>query len=239
MNTTLLRARSSVIRTRGHAISTSISPCSSAVTIALNSASMRRSNSARRVFPIRTHTTAGPSRRTLRTAKSSSFVTTHGVNLGRVAANRFIGRSCKLTLDDVLRRVSERVNAPSQRRWQLSVDEKAQSRAPQDGVIVLAGGEFEYRGDVFGFEVGIVGEDLVPRRTGREKVEDVLHADTEAANARATRTDLRAHRNSVNRAHILAAAGRPPERAILPLLRVYTWASGAIESRPESDGIPT
>jgi len=33
-------------------------------------------------------------------------------------------------------------------------------------VIVLTGGEFEYCRDVFGFEIGIVGQDLFPRRTG-------------------------------------------------------------------------
>ena len=58
-----------------HVSSTRVSPRSSALTISGSSASKRRRSSARRVFPTRTHTTAGPSCRTWWTAKSSSFVT--------------------------------------------------------------------------------------------------------------------------------------------------------------------
>ena len=117
----------------------------------------------------------------------------------------------------MLGRVAERFNAPRQRRWQLSVDEKAQSRAPQDGVIVLASGEFEYCCDVFGFEIGIIGQDLFPRRTGRQKVEDVLHADAKAADAWAATAHARGHRDSVYRAHVLSTVRRGPDRAILAL----------------------
>ena len=72
----------SVVRTpllkrwaHAHAISISPSPRSSAATIAPKSVSMRRNKSALRVFPSRTHTTCGPPRRTLKTAKSSSLET--------------------------------------------------------------------------------------------------------------------------------------------------------------------
>ena len=77
------------------------------------------------------------------------FCHDHGVGLRCVAANRIVGRSRKPTIEDMLGRVAECFDAPRQRRWQLSVDEKAQSRAPQDRVIVLAGGEFQYCRDVF------------------------------------------------------------------------------------------
>jgi hypothetical protein len=60
--------------------------------------------------------------------------------------------------------VAERFNLPSKPRRELSVDEEAQSGAPQHRVIVLAGSELKDGRDVFGFEVGIVGEDLFPSR---------------------------------------------------------------------------
>ena len=68
-----------------------------------------------------------------------------------------VTRNGSRNLDDG---VGERFNSLRERCWQLSVDEKAQSCAPQDGMIVLASGEFQ-NCDVFGFEVGIVGE--IPR----------------------------------------------------------------------------
>jgi hypothetical protein len=60
--------------------------------------------------------------------------------------------------------VTERFTLPSKRRRRLSVDEEAQSCAPQHRVIVLAGSTLRDGRDVFGFEVGIVGQDLFPRR---------------------------------------------------------------------------
>src|SRR5207244_5124629 len=91
---------------------------------------------------------------------------------------------------------------------------------------VLAGGEFQYCRDVFIFEVRIIGEDLFPGRTGGQKIEHVLHPDAEAANARAATTDVCAHRDSVNRAHVLSAAQRAPDNTILSRLADCTCATG-------------
>jgi hypothetical protein len=99
--------------------------------------------------------------------------------------------------------MAEHFNPPRECRRELSVDEKAQSCAPEDGVIVLAGGEFEYRGYIFGFEIGIVGEDLFPRRPGGQEIEHVLHTNAKATNGRAATADIRIHRDSVYSAHSL------------------------------------
>ena len=117
----------------------------------------------------------------------------------------------------MLGRMAERFSAPRQRRWQLSVDEKAQSRAPQDRVIVLAGGEFQYCRDVFRFEVRIIGEDLFAGRAGGQKLEHVLHSDAKSPDAGATTAHVRIHRDSVYRAHVLSAGQPAPNRAILAL----------------------
>ena len=69
------RSTSPASFTIAQASSTTVSPRSSAATTAAKVASIRRINSARRVFPIRTQTTAGPCCRTLRMTKSSSLVT--------------------------------------------------------------------------------------------------------------------------------------------------------------------
>jgi hypothetical protein len=135
--------------------------------------------------------------------------------------------------------VAERLNSPRERRWQLSVDQKAQSCAPQDRVIVLAGGEFQYCRDVFRFEVRVIGEDFFAAGAGGQKVEHVLHPDAEAANARAATTDVCAHRDSVNRAHVLSAAQRAPDNTILSRVRIARAPPGRIDSSPGSRvGVP-
>jgi hypothetical protein len=141
----------------------------------------------------------------------------HRLDLRCVAANRFVGRGREATIEDMLGRVAERFNAPRQRRWQLSIDEKAQSCAPQDGVIVLAGGEFQYCRDVFRFEVRVIGKDLFAGRARGQKVEHVLHSDAKSPDARATTAHARIHRDSVYRAHVLSAGRPAPNRAILAL----------------------
>ena len=100
---------------------------------------------------------------------------------GRMVADRIINRCRKATIHHVLGRVAERLNPPRERRWQLSVDEKAQSRAPQDGVIVLAGGEFQYCGDVFRFEVRIVRKNLLARLACGEQSEQPRHRKPQPA----------------------------------------------------------
>jgi hypothetical protein len=106
-------------------------------------------------------------------------------------ANRIVSRASTPGIGDVLIDVTERCNLPRQRRRELGIDEEAQSCAPQDGMIVLPGGELQNCGDVVRFEVGIIREDLFPRRTSGEQLEHVLHANAEAPNTRAATAHIR------------------------------------------------
>jgi hypothetical protein len=114
-------------------------------------------------------------------------------------------RAGKADVEHMLGYVPARLNPPRQRRGQLCVDEESQLRVPKYGVIVLAGGEFQHRRDVFVFEVRVVGQNLFPRRPGSEQIQHVFHADAEPANAGAATANVRIHRDSVDRAHILRA----------------------------------
>jgi hypothetical protein len=105
-------------------------------------------------------------------------------------------------------RVAERFNLPSKRRRKLSVDQEAQSCAPQHRMIVLAGSKLQDGRDVFGFEVRIVGQDLFPRGASGQQIEYILHTNAKAANTRATTADVRSHCDSIDRAHVI-----PPGRA--------------------------
>jgi hypothetical protein len=102
-----------------------------------------------------------------------------------VGANGIVCGRRQTTVGDVLSGVAERFNASREGWWQLSVDEKAQSCAPQHGVIVLAGSKLQDGRDVFGFEVGIVGQDLFPSRASGQEIEHILHTNAKTANARA------------------------------------------------------
>ena len=97
--------------------------------------------------------------------------------------------------------VALRFQLARERRRELGVDEEAQSRAPQDRVVVLPGGKLQHCGDVFGFEVWVVCENLLARSAGSKEVEHVLHADAQATNARTAPADVWAYRNAVERAH--------------------------------------
>lgn len=97
--------------------------------------------------------------------------------------------------------VASRFQLARERRRELGVDEEAQSGGPQDGVVALPGGKLQHCGDVFGFEVWVVCENLFARSAGSQEVEHVLHADAQATNARTAPADVWAHRNTVERAH--------------------------------------
>ena len=97
--------------------------------------------------------------------------------------------------------LASRLQLARERRRELRVDEKAQSSAPQDGVVVLPGGELQHCGDILRFEVWIIRENLLARSTGSKQVEHILHADAQATNARTAPADLWAHRDAVERAH--------------------------------------
>lgn len=105
-------------------------------------------------------------------------------------------------ISDMFGLVAARLDVARQRWWKLGVYEKAQSRAPQDEVVVLLGRKLQDRGDVLGFEVGIVREDLFTRGAGSEKVEQVLHADAKASDARTATANVGTHCDPVERAHI-------------------------------------
>jgi hypothetical protein len=69
-------------------------------------------------------------------------------------------------------------------------------------MIVLPGGELEDCGDVVSFEIGIVRQDLVARRTSSKELENVLYTDAEPTNTRATTAHVRRHRDSIQGTHI-------------------------------------
>ena len=73
-----------------------------------------------------------------------------------MGANRVIGRRGHTTIRDMVGDVSKGLKSTGQRRRQLGVDEEAHLRAPQDGVIVLAGRELEHGRNVLRLEVRIV-----------------------------------------------------------------------------------
>jgi hypothetical protein len=74
--------------------------------------------------------------------------------------NVVVRRGQQSTISNVLSAVSKGFNSSCQRRRELCDDEKQQSRAPQNWVIVLPGGELEDRSDVVALEIQIVREDL-------------------------------------------------------------------------------
>ena len=53
-----------------------------------------------------------------------------------------------------------------------------------------------------GSRYGIVREDLIAGRARRQEVEDILHADSDAANAGAPSAHGWIDRNPINRAHL-------------------------------------
>jgi hypothetical protein len=124
-----------------------------------------------------------------------------GSNVGGVFSNLAVRRLRPSAIEDVLRAVSERFNASCERRRELSVDEKAQSCAPQNRVIVLPGRELKNCGDVVSFEIRIVRENLLAAGTRSQEIEHVLHADAKTPNTRPATTDVRIHGNSFDRAH--------------------------------------
>jgi hypothetical protein len=126
----------------------------------------------------------------------------HGSSFSGVRADRVVGRLSAPRIGNVLGQVAERFNLSREGGWKLSVDEEAQSCAPQDRMIVLPGGELQNCRDVVGFEVRIVRKDFFPRCPSGEKIEHVPHANAEATNTRAATANIRRHSDSVHRAHI-------------------------------------
>lgn len=125
--------------------------------------------------------------------------------------------------------VAERFNLLCERRRELRVDEKAQSCAPQDWVIVLLGRELQDRSDVLGFKVGIVRQNLVTRGACSEEIQDVFYSDAEPTNARTTATHIGPYRDPVDRAHTAIVARRGlPQRS--PFTVPETAADAACET---------
>ena len=61
-------------------------------------------------------------------------------------------------------------------RAELSIDQEAHLRAPQHGVIVLAGRKLEHGTHVIGLKVGVVGEDLLSTGPRGKQVEHVFYS---------------------------------------------------------------
>ena len=114
----------------------------------------------------------------------------------------------------MVRVMAERFNLSCERRRKLGVYEKAQSCAPQDGVIVLLGRELQDRGDVLGFKVGIVRQNLFGRGARSEQVQNVLHSNPEPTNARTATADIGIYCDPIEGAHrAIVARRRLPKRA--------------------------
>ena len=125
----------------------------------------------------------------------------HRRGLSGVPANPIVAGRGETDVKHMLGIMAERLNSSGESRRELSVDEKAQSRASQNRMIVLLGGKLKNRGDVVGFEIGVVCEDLFPRGAGSKEIKHILHADAQTANTRAAATDVRTHRDSIDQAH--------------------------------------
>jgi hypothetical protein len=69
-------------------------------------------------------------------------------------------------------------------------------------MIVLTSGELEDRRDVFVFQVRVVSENFLSRGAGRQKVEDILDTNAEAADARTPAAHVGIYGDSVNGAHV-------------------------------------
>lgn len=115
--------------------------------------------------------------------------------------NARIGSPLQPEIGDMLSPVAARLDVARQRWWELGVYEKAQSRAPQDRVVVLLGRKLQNRGDVLGFEVGIVRQDLFTRGASSEEVEHVLHTDAKTSNAWTAPANVGTYCDPVERAH--------------------------------------
>ena len=126
-------------------------------------------------------------------------------SLAQIIADGIVGCRRHATVSHVLGGVSKGFESTSQRRRQLRVDDEAHLRAPQDGVVVLARGECQYRSDVVRLQISVVGEDLLVGRTRRQEVEDVLHTNAEATDARASSAHRGIDGNSIEFAHLSAS----------------------------------
>jgi len=125
----------------------------------------------------------------------------HGVGFRSPRADPRIRSPLQRQISHVFSLVATRFNVARKRRRELSVDEKAQSCAPQDRVIVLLGRELQDRGDVLRFKVGIIRQDLFTRGAGSEQVEHVLHADAQTANARTASANVGTDGDPIERIH--------------------------------------
>ena len=106
---------------------------------------------------------------------------------------------------------------------------------PETG-LELASSELENGSNVLVLEIGIVGQDLLPRGAGGKDVEHVLHADTESANAGPTTAHIRRHRDSVYRAHMLSAGLLAADEAIVAPAALESASPPAGRNRRTVDG---
>ena len=134
----------------------------------------------------------------------SSFVPGRAVGLTPVADTFYLGELG----DGSALVVQFDGDGASQLRRQLRVDDEAHLRAPQDGVVVLARGEFQHRSDVVRLQIMVVGEDLLVGRTRRQEVEDVLHTNAETTDARASSAHRGIDGNSIEFAHLSSSCLR-------------------------------
>ena len=127
-----------------------------------------------------------------------------------------IGSGRQATISHVLSNVTERFDLSGERRWQLRVDQEAQSGAPQHRMIVLTSGELEDCSDVPVFQVLVVSENLLSRGAGRQKVEDILDTNAQPADARTTAADVGIYGDSINGAHVSVPLVSAPEPRLYP-----------------------
>ena len=83
---------------------------------------------------------------------------------------------------------------------------------------VLSRREFQDSGDVVALQIGKVRQDLFPRRARGEGLENVLHTNTQTANAGSPTTDVRTHGDSIQGAHTGIIAGSVSRRSAIWIL---------------------
>jgi hypothetical protein len=74
--------------------------------------------------------------------------------------------------------------------------------ATEHWMVVLSRRELQGGGYIVVFQIRIVSQDLVACRASGEELENILHANAQAANARTATADIPIHGDSLGGAHI-------------------------------------
>ena len=100
----------------------------------------------------------------------------------------------------------------------VHMDNISTSLATEHWMVVLSRREFQDSGDVVALQIGEVRQDLFPRRARGEELENVLHTNTQTANAGSPATDVRTHGDSIQGAHTGIVTGSVSGRSAIWIL---------------------